>query len=58
MPNHMKFCGCKWCRAGRSTAWSKRAVRAIVRKMRHNARRALKRGDDDVDTTESVPYTD
>lgn len=58
MPNHMKFCGCKQCKAGRHRR--KRGldmIQACIRKFRRKMKQAIKRGDEPDDKF-SVPYTD
>lgn len=58
MPNHMKFCGCKSCRRGRSSGGGmKWLVTAIVRKFRRKAKQDLKQGKTP-DKVISCPYTD
>lgn len=57
MPNHMKFCGCKMCRAGRHTSWNRHMIQQVIRKARRLAKQALRRGDTP-DDKHSVPYTD
>lgn len=56
MPNHMKFCSCRQCRAGRH-AHGRDVVRRAVRKFRQTAKRLLRRGETP-DGKIGVPYTD
>lgn len=45
MPNHLKFCSCRSCRAGRHRGDRKgRLARAVTRRLRYGAKAALKRG--------------
>lgn len=56
--NHMKFCGCRGCRVGMHRgSWGGAVVRRAVRRFRHAAKVALKRGDTP-DRIAGVPYTD
>ena len=57
MANHLKFCGCRWCKYGRRTAMGKALIRQSVRRQRHDAKRALQHGEEP-DRIVSVPYTD
>lgn len=57
MPNHMKFCGCKCCRAGRHRPYSKFLIRLANRVFRRNAKKDLKEGKEPADKI-SIMYTD
>lgn len=56
MANHMKFCGCKSCKAGmhRGMGW---VVKAAIRKLRRQTKQELKQGKEPTNKV-SVPYTD
>lgn len=57
MPNHMKFCGCKWCRAGMRCRPNSEMIKRIVRLFRRKGKEALRQGKEP-DKKISVPYTD
>ena len=56
MPNHLKFCGCRSCRAGMHRGGGF-IVRRAIRKARRKAKIDLKNGREPVKVI-SVPYTD
>ena len=53
----VKFCGCGHCKRGMHTRCGGLIVRAAIRKNRHNAKAALKKGKE-VEFTTSCEYTD
>jgi len=57
MPNHMKFCGCRACRAGRHRPFNKFIIRLANRVFRRKAKEALKKGETPNNKT-TVTYTD
>jgi hypothetical protein len=57
MPNHLKFCGCKTCKAGRHRPGAKSTIKRASRRLRHDATAALAKGKDPPDKT-GVGYTD
>jgi hypothetical protein len=57
MSNHLKFCGCKTCRAGRHRPGAKTTIKRASRRLRHDAKAALAKGKEPPDKT-SVSYTD
>jgi hypothetical protein len=57
MANHIKFCSCRGCKAGRHTRGGKLTIQQAVRTNRHKTKAALKSGKDTVETF-SVGYTD
>jgi hypothetical protein len=57
MSNHLKFCGCKTCRAGRHRPGAKTTIKRASRRLRHDAKVALKKGKEPPAKT-SVGYTD
>ena len=59
MANHIKFCGCKACRAGRHAPSSKAKIRTAVRSNRR-AVKAVLRQDREAETPRciAVGYTD
>jgi hypothetical protein len=57
MGNHLKFCSCAQCRAGRHRPGSKARTRLAVRAARHAAKQAAKHGHE-APPAKSVPYTD
>jgi hypothetical protein len=57
MPNHLKFCGCKTCKAGRHRPGAKSTIKRASRRLRHDAKAALAKGKDPPDKT-GVGYTD
>ena len=57
MSNHLKFCSCRGCRAGRRTKSGGSTVKAVIRASRRKTKQALKAGDEPVSKV-SVPYTD
>lgn len=57
MPNHLKFCGCRACKAGRHRPGSKTRIRAANRKLRHKTKQALHTDKEPPDKT-GVDYTD
>jgi hypothetical protein len=58
MANHLKFCSCRYCRAGKHTKSGGATVRAVVRKVRRKVKAALKRGETDIPKAAGVEYTD
>ncbi len=50
MPNHIKFCGCHACKAGKHTPTSKAITRSKVRAARHACKIALTGGREPVRT--------
>lgn len=57
MSNHLKFCSCKACRAGRHRPGSKSVIKRATRKLRHGAKQALAKEQEPSDKI-SVSYTD
>ena len=57
MANHIKFCSCKACRAGRHTPASKAKTRRLVRGNRRATKMALRKGHEPVACV-SGGYTD
>ena len=57
MTTHMKFCSCKACKAGRHRAGAKSTTKRAVRRFRHKAKAAVKKGEEPPTAT-SIPYTD
>lgn len=57
MSNHLKFCSCKSCRAGRHRPGSKAATRRRTRGARHKAKTDLAKGREPSKVT-SIDYTD
>ena len=57
MPNHMKFCSCKTCRAGRHRSGGKATIKRASRKLRHDTKAKLKEGKEPPDKG-TVSYTD
>jgi hypothetical protein len=57
MPNHLKFCSCRQCKAGRHSKAGKATVRATIRADRKAVKAALSKGDDPPRKA-GVPYTD
>jgi len=57
MSNHLKFCSCNGCRAGKRSKGAKKKIQNVVRSIRRNAKVDLKLGRDPVSKV-SVPYTD
>ena len=55
--NHMKFCSCKACKAGRHCANCKARTKRATRGARHAAKTDLAKGKTP-NKTISVPYTD
>jgi hypothetical protein len=55
--NHLKFCGCKTCRAGRHRPGAKTTIQRASRRLRHDAKAALAKGKEPPDKA-SVSYTD
>jgi len=53
----VKFCGCPSCKRGMHTPTGGEVVRAAIRKNRHNAKVALKKGNE-VTFTVGCEYTD
>lgn len=57
--NHLKFCGCHACKAGRSAARSQTIIRRTIRRIRREDRVLLRQGRyEEVGKVVSVPYTD
>jgi len=57
MSNHLKFCSCRACRAGRHRPGSKSEIKRASRRLRRNAKAALAKGKEPPPKT-SVSYTD
>ena len=57
MANHVKFCGCKACRAGRHRPGSKARTKRALRSIRRAVKTAL-RNDREIPAAVSIPYTD
>ena len=57
MANHIKFCSCRMCRAGRHTKYGSYIVQAAIRKNRRKTKADLKQGKE-TNQIVSVPYTD
>ncbi len=57
MANHIKFCSCKACRAGRHAPANKARIRRAVRNNRRGVKVAL-RLDREIPRAFSVGYTD
>jgi len=57
MPNHLKFCSCRQCKAGRHSKAGKATVRATIRADRKAVKAALSKGDYPPRKA-GVPYTD
>ena len=57
MPNHMKFCSCRSCKAGKRTPRAKLITRLVIRAARHQVKLALHKGNEPLNVA-SVPYTD
>ena len=57
MANHLKFCSCRQCRAGKHTKAGGKVIQAVVRKNRRKTKAALKMGRDTTQTV-SAGYTD
>jgi len=57
MPNHLKFCSCKTCKAGRHRPGAKTTIKRASRRLRHGAKAALAKGKELPDKT-GVSYTD
>ena len=57
MSNHLKFCSCKGCKAGRHTKSGKQMVKQVIRTARHKAKLSLKQGEEPSPVS-SVGYTD
>jgi hypothetical protein len=57
MANHMKACSCRACRRGLRTPSGSAEVQRGIRKARHAAKQALRRGDTP-DPAFSIGYTD
>ena len=57
MANHMKVCSCRACRRGLRTPSGSAEVQRGIRKARHAAKQALRRGDT-LDPAFSIGYTD
>ena len=53
----IKFCGCGHCKRGMHTRLGGFKVRCAIRKNRHNAKAALKKGNE-VTFTTGCEYTD
>lgn len=46
MANHLKFCGCTSCKRGKHSPAAKTRTRLVVRKNRHDAKVALRHGEE------------
>ncbi len=57
MSNHLKFCSCKACKAGRHRPGNKTVIKRASRKLRHGAKQAIATGQEPPDKT-TVSYTD
>jgi hypothetical protein len=57
MPNHLKFCSCKTCKAGRHRPGAKATIKRASRRLRHGAKAALAKGKEPPDKT-TIGYTD
>lgn len=57
MANHMKRCSCRSCRRGLRTPSGSNTAKREVRRARHAAKAALRRGDEPSPVF-SVGYTD
>jgi hypothetical protein len=57
MSNHLKFCSCRACKAGRHRPGSKSEIKRASRRLRRNAKAALDKGQEPPSKT-SVSYTD
>ena len=57
MPNHLKFCRCAACKAGRHRPTSKAIVKRASRKLRQQTKQALKT-DREPPSKGTVSYTD
>ena len=62
MSNHLKFCSCRMCRAGRHSVGGKTTIKRVVRSNRRKVKTALRSkapdADEKIPTAVSVPYTD
>lgn len=57
MGNHMKGCGCRYCRRGMHSRYGSKLMQKFVRSVRRVVKVALRRGDEPP-PTQSVGYTD
>jgi hypothetical protein len=57
MSNHLKFCSCKACKAGRHRPGNKTRIKQASRKLRHGTKAAIKAGKEPAAKT-GVDYTD
>jgi len=57
MSNHLKFCSCRACKAGRHRPGSKSEIKRASRRLRKSAKQALAKGEEPPSKT-SVTYTD
>ena len=57
MSTHLKFCGCNACRAGRHRPGAKTIIKRASRRLRHDTKVAVKKGEEPPDKA-SVSYTD
>lgn len=57
MASYLKFCGCRWCRAGMRARCNGHMIKRTARRFRRQAKVALKMGKEPA-VKISVPYTD